>query len=201
VFTLMPDHSSTSAPGLMTQCLQEWRAGDDGALARLASQVYNELRRLAGSVLMRHAETPTVQVTSLVHDLYLQLPDVQGIDWQSRGHFLNVAARMMRNILVDHARRRTALKRGSGAAGFYTDVGAEDPALQVDVMAVDRALDAFAGSYPRQARVVELRFFGGLTAAETAEVLRATGVESSLRTVERDWTFARAWLKNAIQPN
>ncbi|MCU1329998.1 MAG: polymerase sigma factor [Bryobacterales bacterium] len=185
----------------MTQCLQEWRAGDDGALARLASQVYNELRRLAGSVLMRHAETPTVQVTSLVHDLYLQLPDVQGIDWQSRGHFLNVAARMMRNILVDHARRRTALKRGSGAAGFYTDVGAEDPALQVDVMAVDRALDAFAGSYPRQARVVELRFFGGLTAAETAEVLRATGVESSLRTVERDWTFARAWLKNAIQPN
>ncbi len=150
--------------------------------------------------MAKHSVNPTLQPTSLVHELYLQLPDVQEIDWQSRTHFLNVAAKMMRNILVDHARKRSALKRGVVVA-LETDVGGSDRALEVDVLLVDQALDQLALIHPRHARVVELRFFGGLTVQETVDVLKVTGVESSVRTVERDWTFARAWLKNAIEAN
>src|SRR5581483_3138202 len=117
---------------------------------------------------------------------------------QSRAQFLNVAAKMMRNILVDHARRRNAAKRGGEAVRVTVDPQMEDPALQVDVLLIHETLERFAEQYPRQARVVELRFFGGLTAEETSEVLRATGGDGSLRTVERDWTFARAWLHDAI---
>ena len=197
-----PSQSNLSpAVGLMTQYLRDWRGGDEQALARLTAEVYGELRRLAGSVMSKHAAGPIIQPTSLVHELYLQLPHVQDIDWQSRAHFLNVAAKMMRNILVNHARQRNALKRGGAAVALETDIGVPDRALQIDVILVDRALDQFAETYPRQARVVELRFFGGLTSEETAEVLKAMGIESSLRTVERDWTFARAWLKSAIGPN
>lgn len=187
--------------GMITRYLRDWRAGDEGALANLATEIYGELRRLAGAIMARQPENPTVQPTSLVHELYLQLPAVQDVDWQSRAHFLNVAAKMMRNILVDHARRRNSLKRGGPAIALMTDAPGEDRTLQIDILLVDSALDQFAGTYPRQARVVELRFFGGLTTEETAEVLRATGNDSSLRTIERDWTFARAWLKNAIQPS
>jgi RNA polymerase sigma factor (TIGR02999 family) len=134
-----------------------------------------------------------------VHELYLQRPGVQQLDWQSRAQFLSVAARMMRNILVDHARRRHAAKRGGGAAPVIVDPPAEDPALKSDVLVINDALDRMSEHYPRQSRVVELRFFGGLTTEETSEVLSATGVECSLRTVERDWTFARAWLQNDLQ--
>jgi RNA polymerase sigma-70 factor, ECF subfamily len=196
----MPDEKPSPAAGMMTQYLRAWRAGDEGALARLTSEIYGELRRLAANVMAKHPANPTIQPTSLVHELYLQLPDVRVIDWQSRAHFLNVAAKMMRNILVDHARKRNALKRGGTLVSLETDVEGEDPALQIDILLIDNALDQFAEAYPRHARVVELRFFGGLTAEETADVLRVMGVESSLRTVERDWTFARGWLKNAIRP-
>jgi RNA polymerase sigma factor (TIGR02999 family) len=140
----------------------------------------------------------TIQPTALVHELYFQLPGVQHFDWQSRAQFLNVAAKMMRNILVDHARKRLAAKRGGGEAPVIAEARFEDAALSVDVIQVNAALDRFADEYPRQARVVELRFFGGLSVTETSEVLTATGVESSVRTVERDWTFARAWLEDAI---
>jgi RNA polymerase sigma factor (TIGR02999 family) len=141
----------------------------------------------------------TIQPTALVHELYFQLPGVQHIDWQCRAQFLGVAAKMMRNILVDHARKRHAQKRGGGAVPLIVDPQVKDPALHVDVLLVHQVLERFTEQYPRQSDVVELRFFGGLTAEETSTVLTARGIEASLRTVERDWKFAQAWLHNAIQ--
>jgi RNA polymerase sigma-70 factor (ECF subfamily) len=190
--------SPDSPPGIITRCLQDWRSGDEEALSRLTTEVYRELRRLAGSVMNGQAGKRTIQPTALVHELYLQLPGVQHIDWQSRAQFLNVSAKMMRNILVDHARKRQAAKRGGGAAPVLADAPFDDSSLSVDVLLVHEALDRLSGEYPRQARVVELRFFGGLSVEETSEVLKVDGIDSSLRTVERDWTFARAWLEDAI---
>ena len=176
----------------------DWRKGDEEALDRLTIAVYRELRRLAGAVMAGQAGYRTIQPTALVHELYFQLPGVRHFDWQSRAQFLNVAAKMMRNILVDHARKRHAAKRGGGASPVVVETIFEDSAMNVDVLLVHEALERFTGEYPRQARVVELRFFGGLSVEETSQALTATGVESSLRTVERDWTFARAWLEDSI---
>jgi RNA polymerase sigma-70 factor (ECF subfamily) len=187
-----------SSPGIITRCLNEWRNGDEEALDRLTTAVYRELRRLAAAAMIGQAGRRTIQPTALVHELYFQLPGVQHFDWQNRAHFLNVAAKMMRNILAGHARKRQAAKRGGGMTLVIADPQREDAALSLDVLLVNEALDRLAGEYPRQARVVELRFFGGLSAEETREVLTATGAESSLRTVERDWAFARAWLEDAI---
>lgn len=192
----MPERAND--PRLITHWLQEWREGDPNGLRLLTAAVYRELRRLAGS-LMRGQQAPiTIQPTALVHELYMRLPAVQRIDWQSRAQFLNVAAAMMRNILVDHARKRHALKRG-GPQNLVR-VGSEplSPGVDVDILVIHQVLERFAVDYPRQARVVELRFFGGLTLEETAEVLSAAGAEVSSRTVERDWTFARAWLRNEL---
>jgi RNA polymerase sigma-70 factor (ECF subfamily) len=187
--------------GVITRCLKEWRAGDEDALSRLATEVYGELRRLSGAIMGRYPDNQTIQPTALIHELYLKLPGVREIDWQSRAQFLNVAAAMMRNILVDHARSRRAVKRGGdGIAVTVADPPFHDRGMQIDVLLVHNALGKFASLYPRQARVVELRFFGGLTADEIVEVLRNDGTESSRRTVERDWSFARAWLQNAIRP-
>jgi|HubBroStandDraft_4_1064222.scaffolds.fasta_scaffold406480_1 RNA polymerase sigma factor (TIGR02999 family) len=193
------DDGST-ASGDITRCLQDWRGGDEDALSRLTAVVYRELRRLASSLFAGESGDRTLQPTALVHELYMQLPSVQHLDWQSRAQFLNVAARMMRNILVDHARRRHAAKRGGGAPAIMVEALVDDPALKADVLVINDALDRLSEHYPRQSRVVELRFFGGLTNEETCQVLGATGVECSQRTVERDWTFARAWLQNAIGP-
>src|SRR5580658_8783284 len=190
----------TATPGDITRSLQDWRGGDEDALSRLTATVYRELRRLASSLFAAESGDRTLQPTALVHELYLQLPSVQHLDWQSRAQFLNVAAKMMRNILVDHARRRHAAKRGGGVTPVIVDSQIEDPALKSDVLVINDALDRLSEHYPRQSRVVELRFFGGLTTEETCDVLSATGVECSQRTVERDWTFARAWLQNAIGP-
>jgi RNA polymerase sigma factor (TIGR02999 family) len=187
-----------AGPQTITRYLQEWKRGETGALERLTAQVYRELQRLAGAVIGGYDSGHTIQPTVLVHELYFQLPGVQNIDWHSRAQFLNVAARMMRNILVDHARMRNAAKRGGGPLPLLIDAPADDPALHVDVLAVHEALERFSGDYPRQARVVELKFFGGLTAEETAHVLAADGDDVGARTVERDWTFARAWLQDAI---
>jgi RNA polymerase sigma factor (TIGR02999 family) len=187
-----------SSPGLITQCLQDWRGGDEAALERLTTAVYRELRRLAAGAMAGQDQRRTIQPTALVHELYFQLPGVQHFDWQSRAHFLGVAAKMMRNILAGHARKRLAAKRGGGMTLVIGDPPSEDSALSLDVLQVHQALDRLAGEYPRQAQVVELRFFGGLSAEETREVLVANGTDSSLRTVERDWAFARAWLENAI---
>jgi RNA polymerase sigma-70 factor (ECF subfamily) len=187
-----------SSPGIITKCLTEWKNGDEEALARLTTAVYRELRRLAAAAMAGQSGKRTIQPTALVHELYFQLPGVRHFDWQNRAHFLNVAAKMMRNILTSHARKRLTAKRGGGMTVVMADPQFEDPALSLDVLQVHEALDRLTGEYPRQARVVELRFFGGLSAEETSEVLTATGVENSLRTVERDWAFARAWLEDAI---
>ena len=182
----------------MTRFLREWRDGDEDALERLTTEVYRELRRLAASVMRGQARERTIQPTALVHELYFQLPGVRHFDWKSRAHFLNVAAKMMRNILVDHARKRRTAKRGGELIVAMGDAPADDSAFHIDVLLVNEALDKFTGNYPRQARVVELRFFGGLSVEETCEVIKLTGADSSPRTVERDWSFARAWLEDAI---
>jgi RNA polymerase sigma factor (TIGR02999 family) len=182
----------------ITRWLRDWKQGDASALDHLTAAVYHELRRLAVSAFLKEGQEMTLQPTALVHELYLQLPGVQHIDWQSRGQFLAVASKVMRNILVDHARRRGAAKRGGGMTRTLVEPAQGDRALDIDLLLVHEALDRFEVDYPRQSRVVELRFFGGLTAEEAAEALRATGVESSLRTVERDWQFARAWLQEAM---
>ncbi len=185
-----------SAASNITSLLLRWSNGDEAALPYITDAVYQELRRLAGSIFRQESEGHTLQPTALVHELYLQLPDMQSFDWKSRAQFFSVAARMMRHILVDHARRRNAAKRGGGEKPItLPDIG---KAPNLDVLLVNDALDRFAAEHARQAQVVELRFFGGLTADETAEVLRQQGIDCSLRTVERDWRFARAWLQDAI---
>jgi len=186
----------SSAASNITSLLLRWRHGDQAALPEITDAVYQELRRLAGAMFRQEAEHHTLQPTALVHELYLQLPDMQAFDWKSRAQFFSVAARMMRNILVDHARRRRAAKRGGGDKPItLPEMGRS---FNLDVLMVNDALERFATEHARQAQVVELRFFGGLTADETTEVLRQQGVDCSLRTVERDWRFARAWLQDAI---
>ena len=185
-----------SATSNITNLLLRWRHGDEAALPFITDAMYRELRRMAGAMFRQERQDHTLQPTALVHELYLQLPDMQQFDWKSRAQFYSVAARMMRNILVDHARRRNAAKRGGGEKPVtLPDIG---KAVNLDVLMVNDALDRFAVEHARQAQVVELRFFGGLTAEETAEGLRQQGVEGSLRTGERDWRLARAWLQDAI---
>jgi RNA polymerase sigma factor (TIGR02999 family) len=188
---------------VITQYLQSWHEGDPQALDRLTTAIYSELRRIAAGVLRGH-ETPTVQPTVLVHDLYLQLPTLQQVDWRSRAQFFNIAARVMRNIAVDYARKRRAAKRGGGVeiVGLLEiegeGVAGARAGRVLDVLLVNELLEDFARDYGRQARVVELKFFGGLTDVQTADVLKLDGMESSERTVARDWTFAKAWMRNRI---
>ena len=184
----------------ITQNLLDWRQGSPEALERLIASVYGELRRVAGGIV-RSQGNQTIQPTALVHELYLRLPAIQNTDWESRAHFLNLSARIMRNVLVDYARMRSAAKRGGGEIGIVLDdIPSKDGiAGNLDVLLVHEALEALAVDYPRQARVVELRFFGGMTVEETSEVMGVTwDRECSVRTVARDWTFARAWLMNRI---
>jgi RNA polymerase sigma factor (TIGR02999 family) len=192
------NESAESSPGNITRYLQDWRDGDAEALSHLTAAIYRELHRLAGAIFAGESGSRTLQPTALVHELYLKLPELQRIEWQSRAQFLNVSARVMRNILVDHARKRRAAKRGGGMRPTDLEPVMDDRSLHVDVLAINDALDRLQADYPRQARVVELRFFGGLTTEEAVEVLQATGESASLRTVERDWKFARAWLLNDI---
>ncbi len=183
----------------VTEWLIRWSEGQDQALDQLMSAVYAELHRLAAGYLRRERPDHTLQATALVHEAYLQLRRMDGVDWTSRAHFLGVAARTMRRILVDHARRHMALKRG-GAERRRQYAEPLTPSPNLNLITLDSALDRFATEFPRQAQVVELRFFGGLTSEETADVL---AVDSPItpRTVERDWRFARAWLHRAISGN
>ena len=190
--------TTAATVGVITRHLLDWRSGDTTALDRLTDAVYRELRRLASAVLNSNAGIRSLQPTELVHELYLQLPALQAVDWEGRAHFLNLSAHIMRTILIDCARKLQAAKRGGRPVTLPFDAARSDPALEVDVLLVHEAMDRFAADYPRQAQVLELRFFGGLTAEETSDVLRAAGRETSLRTVERDWTFAKAWMQNAI---
>lgn len=183
----------------VTALLIRWNDGDEAALQALTPLVYAELHRLAAGYLRNERSDHTLQATALVHEAYLQVRRLNRIEWKSKAHFIGIAAQVMRRILVDHARTRNALKRGGLQDHFPLeafDVAATPPAMDLTVL--DQALDRFEKEYPRQARVVQLRFFGGLTAEETAEVVNGPDTEMSSRTVERDWRFARAWLHNVM---
>jgi RNA polymerase sigma-70 factor, ECF subfamily len=174
----------------ITQLLLAWSDGDQGALDRLTPLVYAELRRLARRYMGRESPGHTLQTTALVHEAWLKLIDQRRVRWQNRAHFFGVSAQLMRRILVNMARSRNYLKRGGGAR----QVELEEPLVvsqerDADLSALDETLDALAALDPRKARVVELRFFGGLSVEETAEVLNV-----STDTVTRDWNAAKAWL-------
>jgi RNA polymerase sigma factor (TIGR02999 family) len=172
----------------ITELLQKWREGDPEALNSLMPLVYDELRRVARRYLQQERREHTLEATALVHEAYLRLVDAPA-PFQNRQHFYAIAAQLMRQILVDHARSRSAAKRKYGyKLTVDQSLGLPQPA-NVDLLALDDALTQLARLSSRQARIVELRFFGGLSIEETAEVL---GVSSA--TVERDWTHARAWL-------
>ncbi len=174
----------------VTILLSALTRGDQDAGARLIPVVYNELRRLAGSYMRHERPDHTLQATALVHEAYLKLVEQQSVNWQSRAHFFGVAAQLMRRILIDHARGHLRQKRG----GEYKKVSLNDafifsPEQSVELLAVDESLQRLAKLDERQARVVELRFFGGLSVEEAAAVL---GI--SAKTVKRDWSVAKAWL-------
>jgi RNA polymerase sigma factor (TIGR02999 family) len=177
-------------PGDVTKLLLAWSDGDRGALERLLGVVYEELRRMAARYLNREGAGHILQPTALVHEAYLKLVDQDRVRWQNRAHFFGVAAQLMRRILVDDARMRLAEKRGGGATMLPLGdaTGAAQPP-GVDVIAVDSALTRLASVYPEQARLVELRYFGGLTIEETGEVMGL-----SPATIKRQWMVARAWL-------
>ena len=174
-----------------TQLLRAWADGDRGALEQLTPRVYRTLRRIAGYQMQQERAGDSMQATALVHEAYMELIDVTNVNWQHRAHFFAVSAQIMRHILLDRARRRVAAKRGGTAERVNLD---ELPDLGGDrareLIALEDALNALACKDSRKARVVELRFFGGLSVEETAEVL-----EVSPETVMRDWKFARSWLQ------
>jgi RNA polymerase sigma-70 factor, ECF subfamily len=177
-----------------TRLLRDWAKGDQAALDRLTPRVYRELRRLAGSLMKHESPGHTIQATGLVHEAYLKLIDVHNVDWQHRAHFFAVAAQVMRRILLEAARKRGAAKRGGHSPRVnleeIPDIGFRRGS---ELIALDDALKALAKIDPRKARVIELRFFGGLSVEETAEVLRL-----SADTVLRDWRLARAWLLSEL---
>lgn len=174
----------------ITSLLVSWRQGDAAALDRLVPLVYDELRRVARRHLGREPAGHALQPTDLVHEVYLRLVDVDRMTLRSRAHFFGVAAVLMRQILVDYARRQRADKRGGGATMMSLDeVSPAAQASSVDVLALDEALEALSAVDARQCRVVELRFFAGLSIDEAAEAL---GISPA--TVEREWAFAKAWL-------
>jgi RNA polymerase sigma factor (TIGR02999 family) len=178
----------------VTDLLIRWRGGDQAALNELMPEVYGELRRLARRYLRSERPGHTLQSTALVHEAYLRLVDHHRIDWQGRAHFLGVAATIIRNILVDHARTRGRLKRGGGVCCLSLDEAIADPAgRDLDLVALDDALLSLSAGDPRQARIVELRFFGALSIEETAEVM---GLSPS--TVKREWLTARTMLYRDI---
>ena len=171
--------------------LHAWRDGDVAALERLVPWVYDELRRIARQHMRRELPDHTLQPTALVNEVFLRLRDARKIDWRDRTHFFAIASRIMRRVLIDAARIRRADKRGGGALAAVFNEALDAAADRgIDLTALGDALDALEASHPRKARVVELRFFGGLGVDEIAGLL---GV--STYTVTRDWTFARTWLK------
>jgi RNA polymerase sigma factor (sigma-70 family) len=199
----------------VTQLLAKWRGGNEAALDELTALIYQELRALAQRHLRRERPNHTIQRTALVHEAFVRLVNQQSVDWQSRAHFFGLASNLMRRILVDHARARLASKRGGGAAvvsldeisgpGDPDDRGAASGAHHVpeprhldgetddDVAAIDEALTRLGALDVRQARIVEMRYFGGLTIEETAQAM-----EISDATVKREWTLARAWLRREL---
>jgi RNA polymerase sigma factor (TIGR02999 family) len=186
---------ATLVPGAVTELLRAWGDGDDGALERLTPLVEAELRRLARGYMRRERRDHTLQATALVNEAFLRLTDARSVRWQDRAHFLGISARLMRRVLVDYARSRGYHKRGGGLQRVTLDEGlVTSPEPAVDVVALDRALEALAAIDARKSRVIELRFFGGLSVEETAEVLHV-----SSDTVKRDWRLAKLWLLRELE--
>ena len=183
----------TSSRRTVTRLLQNVSAGEPDALDALLPLVYSELRRRAANYLRRERPNHTLQATALVNEAYLRLVDQQHVRWQNRAHFFAIAAQAMRRILVDHARGRRRAKRD----GVLVPLDDAEPLVdgrQVDLLALDEALETLAARDKQQSRIVELRYFGGLSIEETAEVLRV-----STATVKRDWAMARAWLHQQLR--
>jgi RNA polymerase sigma factor (TIGR02999 family) len=180
----------------VTQLLLAWSHGDGHALERLIPVVHGELRQMASRYLRRERPGHVLQPTALVHEAYLKLIDQGRVRWQNRAQFFGIAAQLMRRILVDYARTQGAQKRGGGIPSLpLDDDGAVSPPLDLDVIAVDQALTRLAELYPDQGRLVELRYFGGLTIEETGEVM-----DMSPASVKRQWVLARAWLHREMNP-
>jgi RNA polymerase sigma factor (TIGR02999 family) len=188
---------SSDSPADVTQILKNWSEGDTSAPDKLMPLVYEELRRLARAYLARERGDHTLQATALVHEAYLRLVDQTQLSWKDRAHFYGIAARLMRRILVDHARAHNAVKRGGLEQKLSLDEARELPTKEtVELVALDGALENFSQSYPRKGEVVELKFFGGLETKEISEVLHV-----SEKTVLRDWNFAKLWLCRALTQN
>jgi RNA polymerase sigma-70 factor (ECF subfamily) len=191
---------TTASSDDLTDLLVEWQRGDRAALDKLTPLVYDEIRRIAHRYMQREREGHTLQTTALVNEAYLRLASQQQINWQNRTHFFAVTAQVMRHILIDYARRRQYVKHGGEAQRISFDdaLASEEAVLMAqpraaELLALDEALDELAKLDRRKSRVVELRYFGGLSLAETAEVL-----EVSPMTVRRDWRAAKAWLFKAV---
>jgi RNA polymerase sigma-70 factor (ECF subfamily) len=186
----------TPSPKSITQLLIEWRGGDESALDRLIPLVYDELHRLAHHYMRSERPGHTLQTSDLVNEVYLRLVDHKGMRWQNRAHFFGVAAQAMRRILVDHARSRGSAKRGGRARMNGLDDAATLPQRQAtDLVALDEALKELGVLDARKSKIVEMRYFGGMTLEETAEAL---GISTA--TVSRDWNTAKAWLLRAMSP-
>jgi RNA polymerase sigma factor (TIGR02999 family) len=194
----VPSATKGQAVPTVTELLRAWGAGDTGASEALVPLVYGELRRQARRALRREGEGHTLQATALVHEAWLRLDGQHDARWESRTQFLAVAAQMMRRVLVDHARTRRALKRGGGGGGTQVTLGDADHAIaapdEVDVLALDDALARLATLDPRKARLVELRYFAGLSIPEAAAAL---GISPA--TVGREWAVARMWLRRELE--
>src|ERR1051325_6858794 len=184
----------SSTPHSVTQLLIDWSNGDQAARDQLMSVVYEELHRLARRYMRRESPGPTLQTSALVNEAFIRLVDQRNVHWQNRAHFYGIAAQMMRRILVDYARGRNYAKRGGGVHAITLDDGLVVSAERsAEVVAVHEALEELAKFDVRKGQIVELRFFGGLSIEETAEVL---GVSPG--TVMRDWTLSKAWLRRQM---
>lgn len=181
-----------ASPNEVTELLIKWSQGDKAALDELMPVIHSELRRLARRYMARERPGHTLQTTALINEAYLRLVDQRGVDWQDRAHFFAVAAQIMRHVLVDHARKYQSDKRGGGAQKVPLDeVIVANQQRAAELVTLDQALTDLATLDPRQSQIVELRFFGGLTVEETAEVLKIAPI-----TVMREWRTAKAWLRD-----
>jgi RNA polymerase sigma factor (TIGR02999 family) len=178
----------------ITRLLLDWSGGNAEALTSLFPLVYDELRNIAQGHLRRERSSHTLQRTALVHEAFLRLVDQKSVTWQSRAHFFGLASQMMRRILVDHARRRAAAKRGSDPIRVELEEGTAEADSEVDFDQFDQVLTRYEKIEPRSGRLVELRFFGGLSIEEAAQIL-----DVSVSTAKRDWAVARAWLQRELQ--
>ncbi|HUS12640.1 MAG TPA: sigma-70 family RNA polymerase sigma factor [Pyrinomonadaceae bacterium] len=196
---LMTIRADDLAANDLTGLLIEWAEGDKAALDQLTPLVYDEIRRIAHRYVQRERNGQTLQTTALVNEAYLRLAGSQRIEWQNRAHFFAVTAQVMRHILIDHARRRQYMKHGGDVQRVSLEAVTKEAALMsppraAELLALDEALNELAKLDPRKSRVVELRYFGGLSIEETADVL-----EVSAMTVRRDWRAAKAWIYKAVK--